>query len=121
MAIRLNSLTPAQVREVIELARRKAANSDPVQNASPGMPSVSNAEPPELQQLVTVIDQLPSPAKNELMTLAWLGMGTIDPDHSSWAELLQATQEEQINDVPERLALMPRLHEYLHRGLEKVV
>jgi len=54
------------------------------------------------------------------MTLVWLGMGTIDDDQSSWAELLHVAQEEQINDVPERLALMARLHEYLHRGVDKV-
>jgi len=75
----------------------------------------------ELQHLVTVIDRLPVPAKSELMMLMWLGMGTIDNDQRSWAELLRAAQEEQINDVPERIALMPHLHEFLHRGLEKVI
>ena len=117
MGIHLAALTTSQVAEVLDLAKNKASKVDQKK-----IDDLLNTDPPvpELQQLVTVIDQLPPPAKSELRTLVWLGMGTIDDDQSSWAELLHAAQEEQINDVPERLALMARLHEYLHRGVDKV-
>ena len=120
MGIRLNALTPAQAKEVIQLAESKATKETLGKISKPEDASVGAATDSVLQELVTVIDRLPSPAKTELMTLAWLGMGTIDPDQISWSQLINAAQEEQITDVPERLALMPRLHEYLHRGLEKV-
>ena len=119
MAIQLSALTTAQVHEVIELARRKEARNGNRRNTSP-VDVYTEAASPELRHLVMVINQLPSPAKNELLTLAWLGMGTIDPDQSSWSELMQAAQDDQINDVPERLALMPRLHEFLYRGMENI-
>jgi len=47
-------------------------------------------------------------------------MGAINPDQGSWSNFIHAAQEELIKDVPEQPALMPRLQEYLHRGLEKV-
>lgn len=120
MAIRLKALSRVQVKEVINLAEAKAAKATLARITKPRELLVTGDIDVEFQRLVAVIDRLPLPAKNELMTLMWLGMGTIDADQSSWAELLQAAHEEQINDIPERLALMPRLHEYLHRGLEKV-
>ena len=120
MAIRLTALSRAQVKEVISLAESKAAKVTLEKINNPADQSNDGAADSALQKLVTVIDRLPLTAKNELMTLMWLGMGTIDADQSSWTELLQSAQEEQINDVPERLALMPRLHEFLHRGLENV-
>jgi len=119
MAIRLTALSRAQVKEVISLAESKAAKVTLEKINNPADQSNDGAADSALQKLVTAIDRLPLTAKNELMTLMWLGMGTIDADQSSWTELLQSAQEEQINDVPERLALMPRLHEFLHRGLEK--
>jgi len=120
MAIRLTSLNRTQVKKVIQLAESKAEKVTLENITRPDDPSIDGTADPELQQLVTEIDRLPLPAKNELMTLMWLGMGTIDNDQESWAELLHAAQEERINDVPERLALMPHLHEYLHRGLERI-
>jgi hypothetical protein len=120
MTIRLTTLSCAQVKEVITLAEAKAAKVTLARITKPGDLLMNGATDLDLQRLVRVIDRLPLPAKNELMTLMWLGMGTIDADQSSWAELLQVAHEEQMNDVPERLALMPHLHEYLHRGLEQV-
>jgi hypothetical protein len=119
MLIRLTALSRVQVQEVIKLAEFKAAKVTLEKIAKPGDLSPTAAADSALQKLVTVIDKLPPTAKRELMTLMWLGMGTIDADQSSWAELLQAAHDEQINDIPERLALIPRLHEFLHRGLEK--
>jgi hypothetical protein len=120
MGIRLTALTPAQVAEVIAHAEGMAAKVDGRKVTKPD--ELLNADSPlsGLQELVAVIDQLPPHAKTELMSLVWLGMGTIEDDPMSWAALLNAAQEEQVNDVPEELALMANLHEYLQRGLDKV-
>ena len=120
MGIHLTALTPAQVTEVIDLAKSKAAKVARKKIKKPEDLLLNNIKIPELQQLVTVIDRLHPTAKSELMTLVWLGMGTIDDDQISWDELLHAAQDIRMNDVPEQLALMARLHEYLHRGLDKV-
>jgi len=120
MAIRLIALHRSQVKEVISLAETNAAKVTWERVSKLAHLSIDDGADSTLQKLVNVIDRLPQNAKSELMTLMWLGMGTIDPDQTSWTELLQAAQEEPINDVPERLALMPRLHEFLHRGMEKV-
>jgi hypothetical protein len=120
MAIRLTALSRAQIKEVISLAESKAAKVALEKLTKRDDPPIAGDADSALQKLAAVIDRLPQTAQSELMRLVWLGMGTIDADQTSWAELLQAAQEEQINDVPERLALMPFLHEDLHRGLEKV-
>lgn len=120
MTIRLTALSRAQVKEVIKLAELKAALVTLEKITRPEDLTTHGAADSAIQQLVHVIDHLPPPARSELITLAWLGMGTIDNDPGSWAGLLHAAQEERINDVPERLALMPHLHEHLHRGLERV-
>ncbi len=120
MGIYLAALTPAQVTEVLAQAECIASKVDQKMFTKPDDLLNVDTPLPELQELVTVIDQLPQPAKTELMSLVWLGMGTIEDDPMSWAALLHAAQEQQINDIPEELALLPRLHEYLHRGLDKV-
>ena len=114
MAIQLTTLTSAQIAEVIQLARCKASKVDL------GNLLARDGHIPELQRLVTAIDLLPSKAKSELMTLVWLGMGMIENDPEAWKELLEVAQTDRTNDVPERLALMAELHEYLHSGLAKV-
>ena len=121
MPIHLHALTPDQVCAVMALAERKSAKADWERIAKPGYLLMPDGPAPELQDLVNAIDQLPPSAKEELMTLVWLGMGTIDDDPCSWAELLHAAHEAQNNDIPEELALLPSLHECLHRGLERVV
>jgi hypothetical protein len=120
MTIHLNTLTTDQVCEVLELAERKASKADWERITKPGNLLAPDGPAPELQQLVTAIDRLPPSAKDELMTLVWLGMGTIDDDPRSWTDLLHAAHEGQINDIPEELALLPNLTECLHRGLERV-
>jgi len=120
MAIHLTTLTPAQIREVLELAKSQASLVDRSRIDRLEDLLARDVPTPELQRLVTAIDSLPATAKSELLTLVWLGMGMIDNDPGSWAELLQVAQKDRINDVPERLALMAGLHEYLHCGLERV-
>ena len=120
MAIRLTALTPAQVTEVIDLALCKEAAEDRGQKISQGDPRSNGAADPDLRKLVRVIDLLSPTAKDELMSLMWLGMGTIDDDENSWTRLLHAVQEDPFEDVPGQLALMPRLPEFLHLGLDKV-
>jgi cobalamin biosynthesis Co2+ chelatase CbiK len=116
MSIHLASLTHAQVREVIDLALRKetkAGDKHPIG-------SLDDPANSDLHQLVDVIDRLRPSGQNELMTLVWLGMGTIDDDEIAWTNLLHVLENEPFENVPVQLATMPRLHEYLHRGLGKV-
>jgi len=120
MAIHLTTLTLAQIHSFLALADRVASKVDG-QGGTTTKDLLMNEDIGEdLQALVAAIDKLSAPAKNELMTLIWLGMGTIGEEQSSWAELLHAVQEVPINDIPEEIAMLPNLAEYLHRGLEKV-
>ena len=106
MPIHLHALTPDQICAVMALAERKSAKADWERIAKPGYLLMPDGPAPELQDLVNAIDQLPPSAKD---------------DPCSWTELLHAAHEAQNNDIPEELALLPSLHECLHRGLERVV
>jgi len=120
MGIRLNTLNHAQVEEIIKLAESKAM-MEALEEITRSLPlPMSHAVVLALQQLMTVIDNLSPAARSELLALTWLGMGTIDDDPRSWTQLLHVAQEDRINQFPEQLALMSRLHEYLYQGLEKV-
>jgi len=119
MPIHLDTLTPSQVKEIIDLALRNANEEDRrhiVQRR--GISADDTAHAP--QHLVKAIDRLSPAAQHELMSLMWLGMGTIDADEGAWVDLLHIVEDEPFENVPVQLATTPSLHEYLHRGLGKV-
>jgi len=118
MSIILNALTVAQAQVLIRLSEIKAAQRTQEMRKKPVDLLVSHAPDMDWGYMVTVIDQFSPAAQRELIALMWLGHGAAGHDSKDWAALIRSVGDDQIYDLPARVASMPNLHRYLRHGLE---